>query len=208
MKTPKTMTEAEVLQTINKIANILAPRFRFGRHEISDMKQQARVFAIEGLELYDDTRPLENFLWTHVRNRLHNFKRDGYTRLDKPCYNCKYDAYIHETDECSLCDTMMTCPIYYKWFCRNEAKKNLIEPITLTHVHDENEDRMKVFNEADEDLFNAELKCVLDRELPILLRADYLRMLSGVSVPKVRRDQIQETIIEILGEHGYTEEDW
>ena len=40
------------------------------------MKQQAAIFALEGLEKYDNKRPLENFLWTHVRNRLFNYKRE------------------------------------------------------------------------------------------------------------------------------------
>ena len=59
---PHGMTEDEVVQTINLIANRLAGKFKFGYHELEDMKQQARLFAWEGLENYDGVRPLENFL--------------------------------------------------------------------------------------------------------------------------------------------------
>ena len=73
MTIPSNMTEEQVLQTINNIANRLAAKFKFGYHELEDMKLQARLFEWQGLKNYDGVRPLENFLWTHVRNRLYNF---------------------------------------------------------------------------------------------------------------------------------------
>ena len=69
------MTEEQVVQTIDIIANRLAKKFKFGYHDIDDMKQQARLFAWEGIENYDGVRPLANILWTHVRYRLYYFKR-------------------------------------------------------------------------------------------------------------------------------------
>ena len=90
MTIPSNMTEEQVIQTIDNIANRLASKFKFGYHEIEDMKQQARLFAWEGLKNYDGIRPLENFLWTHVRNRLYNFKRNNFGRPDKPCDTCPF----------------------------------------------------------------------------------------------------------------------
>ena len=84
------MTEEEVLETIEKIANKLCYKFKFGYHGVEDMKQQATLFALEGLDSYDEKRPLENFLWTHVRNRLFNYKRDNFERPDKPCFSCVF----------------------------------------------------------------------------------------------------------------------
>ena len=55
---PQGMTEEQVLQIINNITNRLAGKFKFGYHEIEDMKQQARLFAWQGLENYDGIRPL------------------------------------------------------------------------------------------------------------------------------------------------------
>ena len=74
---PSNMTEEEVIETIERVATRLCRKFRFGYHEVDDIKQQASLFAWEGLEKYDEKRPLENFLWTHVRNRLYNFKRNN-----------------------------------------------------------------------------------------------------------------------------------
>ena len=59
MKLPKNMTEEEVLKTIEHIANKLCYKFKFGYHGVEDMKQQATLFALEGLEAYDEKRPLE-----------------------------------------------------------------------------------------------------------------------------------------------------
>ena len=87
---PNGMTEKQVIQIINNIANRLAGKFKFGYHDLEDMKQQARLFAWEGMENYDGIRPLENFLWTHVRNRLYNFKRNNFGRPDKPCDSCPF----------------------------------------------------------------------------------------------------------------------
>ena len=87
MKIPKNYNEQEVMDIITSISNKLASKFKFGYHDIDDMKQQAMLFAWEGLENYDGIRPLENFLWVHVKNRLYNFKRNNYSRPNKPCEN-------------------------------------------------------------------------------------------------------------------------
>ncbi len=89
MNIPKGMTEEEVLSSIDRVANGLAYKYRFGYHGLDDMKQEARMLAIEGLDRYDSSRgKLETFLWTHVSNRLFNIKRNKYARPDKPCFDC------------------------------------------------------------------------------------------------------------------------
>jgi DNA-directed RNA polymerase specialized sigma24 family protein len=87
---PDNYTETEVIDIINTVADRLCYKFKFGYHSAEDMKQQARLYAWEGMEKYDGKRPLENFLWTHVRNRLYNFKRNNYSRLEKPCDTCEF----------------------------------------------------------------------------------------------------------------------
>ena len=80
LKFPSNIPEEEVLEIIEIVATRLCHKFKFGYHTAEDIKQQARMFAWEGLDKYDEIRPLENFLWTHVRNRLYNFKRNNYSR--------------------------------------------------------------------------------------------------------------------------------
>jgi len=82
MKIPNSMTESEVSETISKVARRLAPKFTFGPYDVEDIFQEAFIIGIEGLDKYDEARPLSNFMFTHISNRLKNFKRDNYYRLD------------------------------------------------------------------------------------------------------------------------------
>jgi DNA-directed RNA polymerase specialized sigma24 family protein len=70
----------EILQKITKIAKTLAPKYTFDCHDKEDIEQEAILMGIEALPRYDSSRPLENFLYTHISNRLKNFKRDNYFR--------------------------------------------------------------------------------------------------------------------------------
>jgi DNA-directed RNA polymerase specialized sigma subunit len=89
MKIPKGMTEAEVIQVINKVVERQAAKFRFGYYEIEDMQQEAFIIAMDALERYDEKRPLENFLAVHVNNRLKNFKRDNFYRMNNEKHESK-----------------------------------------------------------------------------------------------------------------------
>lgn len=71
----------EDYKTIIKIAKKLAPRYVFGSYERADIEQEAIIMGLDGLSRYDRARPLENFLFTHINNRLKNFKRDNYYRV-------------------------------------------------------------------------------------------------------------------------------
>lgn len=187
MKIPKGMTEAHVLETIEKVASFLAPKFRFGYNEISDMKQYATIFAIEGLEKYNPKLgTLETFLWTHVRNRLFNLKRDNYERPDNPCSNC--------TLQCDKAN----CEIYQKWYLRNAKKRNIINPIELGNVHDENENNMKVMPDIEGLLDYKEMINVIDRDIPINLRTLWVKLQNGFTLNKSDKEKIIPVIRDIL----------
>lgn len=74
-------TTEEDYKVIIKIAKKLAPRYVFGSYERADIEQEAIIMGLDGLSRYDRARPLENFLFTHINNRLKNFKRDNYYRV-------------------------------------------------------------------------------------------------------------------------------
>jgi len=57
---PNNVNEEEFLTVLENISKRLAYKFNFGYHSIEDMKQQAAIFALEGLKKYDNSRPLEN----------------------------------------------------------------------------------------------------------------------------------------------------
>ena len=82
MDIPEGVDEEAAVETIMKIAKRLAPKYVFASYDVEDIQQEAFLIGIAGLEKYDPTRPLENFMYTHISNRLKTFKRDNYFRLD------------------------------------------------------------------------------------------------------------------------------
>jgi len=82
MNLPENVDEAYAVSVIIKIAHRLAPRYVFAGYDVEDIEQEAFMIGMSGLEKYDPSRPLENFMYTHINNRLKTFKRDNYYRLD------------------------------------------------------------------------------------------------------------------------------
>lgn len=82
MENPPGMSDDEVTAMILKVAHKLAPKYVFASYTIEDIEQEAFIIALDALTRYDEDKPLENFLYTHVSNRLKNFKRDNYYRQD------------------------------------------------------------------------------------------------------------------------------
>lgn len=73
---------SEHLKIIEEIATKLAPKFRFAYYDTSDIIQEGILLGIDAISRWDGVRPLENFLYTHIRNRLGTLKRDKYYRID------------------------------------------------------------------------------------------------------------------------------
>jgi len=76
------MSEQEVVDTILKIAKKIAHKYTFASYEVEDIEQEAFLIGVSGLNKYDQERPLENFMYVHINNRLKTFKRDNYYRLE------------------------------------------------------------------------------------------------------------------------------
>lgn len=190
------VTEKHFLETIDKICYRLLHKFKFGYHSIEDMKQQAIVFALQGMQNYDPTKPLENFLWTHIRNRLFNFKRDKYQRPDKPCNTCEYydKNYNISTSQCSKFDCKTNCSLYNNWYIKNNDKKNLMQ-IGHTEKSEHIKCKQKDFLES---LSNKEIVKKIDPHINVSLRRYYLMFLYGQKIPKKYYGLLLQHIKEIL----------
>ena len=191
MIVPKGMTEQEVTDTIQKVVNRVAHKYTFGHSDVEDIKQEAFMIAMEALGRYDEERPLENFLAVHVNNRLKNFKRDNYYRQEL------LSKLTNRHGEYK--------PSLEKRIRENNAKRYLMEPITLGVVRDEGEANMRVESDSHQQVIEKELLTLIDRHLPANMRADYLRIIHDVYVPRQRREEIYEIIQKILYEKGYEE---
>lgn len=192
----KNIPEQELLDTIDRISKKLAYKFKFGYHEIEDMRQQISIFAIEGLAKYDHQRPLENFLWTHVRNRLYNYKRDNYQRPDKPCDRCPFfDCSIANKDrDCKKYTNKLDCTEYAVWDKRNRVKKNLMYFTTVEELQGCIQNRNNQNHEYDEILR------LLDEHLYGEERVSYLKIKYGSKISKQENNKLLKKIKEILDE--------
>lgn len=204
MQVPVGMTEQEVLDVIEKIAKRLAEKFRFGYNDTDDMRQQARMFALECLDRYTPGRPLENFLQVHVHNRLCNYKRDRYSRMDKPCLNCpEYEADLGKCrSQCLLYSDKTECSLWLRWSTRNGAKKNLMQPIDLSEVVNNEHERRLVDNVTPDEICELnELEDIIDKYLDESLKKDYIAMKEGAKVSRRQQDLVKQAIKEIMEEH-------
>lgn len=192
----KKVNEEDFLKALDIISKKLIYKFKFGYHEIEDMKQQAAIFALEGLENYDNKRPLENFLWTHVRNRLFNFKRDNYFRPDNVCISCPfYDPKnLKSTNQCAKFKNKNDCDIYSQWENRNNLKKNLMKPVNIENEHN----ILKSPNNLLSQISDKELISIIEENIDTKHRETYLKLKGGSKVSKQDLIKLKDHISHIL----------
>lgn len=195
MLIPPGKTEQEVLDAIERTVNILAKRFSFGYYDIDDIKQYGRMMAIDLMNggKYDPSRPLENFIHTHVYKRYLNLRRNLLMRSDPPCKKC------HSGARC----VPGGCVKYERWRKRNMAKANLMRPVEMDESHDS--DRSGEVDVSDE-IDSAAMMKKIDLLLPVELRLTWKQILDGVKVPKAKRDAVQLAVQEILDVSATEEE--
>lgn len=193
--------EEEMVRVIQDVARRLAPSFVFGYHTRQDIEQQGLLFALEAIDdrdketgepLYDAARPLANFIHIHIRNRLSNYKRDNYIRMEPPCSCC--DPFSPPPAPCRK---------WQDWHDRNFTKQNLMRPLDVSSISDEGERGMALASEVEDEACGNELETLIDNNLPVDLRADYQRMRSQVMIPKARRQRVREAVATIARQAGY-----
>lgn len=202
---PNDVTEEEFLRVLDNISKRLAYKFKFGYHDYDDMKQQAAIFAMEGLQKYDKSRPLENFLWTHVRNRLFNYKRNNYQRPDKPCLTCPfYDkSFKNSASQCTKFANKDSCELYAAWTQRNNTKKNIMLPQNIDQTTETAKNQHN-FNDPSFIHENKEIVSFLDANITRPEhRETYLKLKNGSKVNKQDVDKLKEYINTLMKEYSW-----
>jgi hypothetical protein len=198
---PKGMTEQEVIDIIEKVANEFGKSFAFGYYELDDIKQEIRMESIKILPLYDPmdkdgnpTRPLANFLYRNAMNKVLNLWRNKCQRRDAPCKLCHEGReYEHPNGK--------HCHKYLKWRKLNSTKAHLTRPLTLCGIDEESESNIATKDFTAESVDANELREIINKKLNPSLRTDYLRMLAKEKIPSTRRKIVEEAIKEILAQY-------
>ena len=202
MNVPIGYTEEQVIQVVDEILGALASTFRFGYYEVDDLKQEGWIYALEALDNYDLSfgYNLNYFLYGHIRRRFINFKRNKSTRNESPCLSCPfYDPEFRVSDnQCGQFTNKNECEKFDAHTKRNERKRALNE---VTYGGEMGENAAGIFTPNMGDaLDNRTLLEKIDSYLDVSLRADFRRMVDGVSLPKAKRDKVIKAIREIVGD--------
>jgi DNA-directed RNA polymerase specialized sigma24 family protein len=178
------------IKTIRKICKILAERYKFGYMDREDIEQEGFIIGMEALPFYDEKKSsLETFLYIHISNKLKTFKRDNYLRKD---FSCKYCG--RKDPNCEHCQKR-------EW--KYLIKKHLMEPLDIEHVNGNRNSNMYEDFDILSYLEKKEILKIINENLDVPLRSDYLKIIDGMYLPKQKRDIIENRIRKILQEHGY-----
>lgn len=191
---PDGVSEQEFTEAALKAADMIARKYKFGFYEREDIKQEALVFAIELMasNKYDPARQkLAGFIYRHMKNRVINLHRNKMHRTEVPCQRCA-SGKGHGRDK-------KTCKVYDRWINRNTSKKNIMCPVDIGYINDEDESNTRVQDTLAQDLDTKHLEEKINSELPVRLRAEYLKLRSGVKLPAGKIQQIREAITHIIG---------
>lgn len=184
MKIPRSLTERQVLEVIEEIVTKLSPKLKFGFYDMEDIQQEGRIRAMTtGLETFDDTRftdaemvkALERFLRIHVTTRMKNFMRDNMGRSEKPINPDRVE----------------------NWEKVNKRRRNIMRPASIHEISHEFHG-FPLQTSAVEEIHHTHLMDLINKNLPIELRTDFLRMCDGVRIPKPRQSKVREAIAEII----------
>jgi DNA-directed RNA polymerase specialized sigma24 family protein len=194
------LTEEELVKTIDRVVNSLAYKFKFGYFDVEDIKQQGRLFALEGLKQYDGVRPLFNFLKIHVHNRLCNFKRDNFARLNSPCDTCRHKKTVHNHCTCSKYAVQDECKTYRRWEQRNRSKINLMLPVDISNLEDNEEPAVVENLDVGGDIDYNDLLAAIEDKIPVNQRGLFLRLKYNIKLTQTEKKQLQIIVLEILDE--------
>lgn len=201
---PPGMTADQVWAAIEKVADSLCRMYSFGYFEPEDIKQEARIFALQVLAKgkYDGIRPLEKYLYIPVRNMLANFKRNHFRRNDSPCAECWAAYAFGDTNGCLDRGTESYCRRFTAWNDWNVAKQNCINMLGLFVIDDDKDDYLVCDQDPADRRQIEEILEIIDGELLPEERKLLLKIRGGDTVPDRKVLQLEDRIFEILRRRG------
>lgn len=186
-------TATHILQVVHDVCTTISHTHQFGYHTEMDIFQQSYEEAIKVLSrnVYDVAKkPLGNFLYVHIHNRISNLKRKQFFRSEAPCKCC--DAFNPGDSPCRR---------WHEWNRRNESKQRLMRPMTLTG--DNNLPAPP--SDPSEAVILGELTSYIEQRLPAELVDDYLIFKSEGDLPKARRNRVRAVLRTILEDSPYAD---
>jgi DNA-directed RNA polymerase specialized sigma24 family protein len=186
----KGFSKEEILEIMEKVVSGYGFRYSFTYQSKEDVEQQAWIHALKGLENYDPEKSdLLRFLRVHVRNRLMNDKRSMFVRNDIPCKTCP--AFVNGSCA-AFSEPEEECKELGPWLKRNEARKNISQPIGMSEVDPTGERSMEVELPPEKATEWQEIWDLLEEDIPEDLKTIYQAWKSGYKPGCVRRYHLKE----------------
>ena len=185
--------EAEFLAAMDRIVPMLSRRFEIAGYTRDDIAQQMYVFALQALPNYRrEQGTVGAFLWRHCSNRLANLLRDTVRRNDGPCDICCNGGACGPDGQ--------PCEKYRQWL-KLQQKKAALASTAPAELSDSG-GSFGVSESAADDVEVTEILRILDARLDAEERRVMLQMRAGLSVPKHKRQPVEEKVLRILEEAG------
>lgn len=186
MKLPPFLNEEEFLAAFDSVVVKLVKKFTFNVFDADDIRQEAFIIASEGVFNFkpEYNVPLESFLYTHLYNRLINFKRNNYLRRESSCQECRKTNKL-----CARCEQRERL---------NHTKKSILEPANIENLchptfitdYDNQVDTQTVITE------------IINRLTPAQVE-DFYKIRDGVRINSNKKKRIVAIIEQIMKDLDY-----
>jgi DNA-directed RNA polymerase specialized sigma24 family protein len=191
-----------LVEVITKIAHLISRKFRFGYFDEDDIRQQIAVFSLEAIKKYNGEDNLFTFLYTHAHNRLINMKRDKFCRISPPCNTCKHSFCVNAERLCHKFDNTDDCKVYAKWVKRNDAKRSIAAPISLSMVTEDEYDALTIEDNKEAEIDFKDLLQKVEDKVPQNMRGLFLKMKHETFLTKSEKNKLKIIIEEIVGDNS------
>lgn len=103
----ETLSEARILACIDYVVDYLSPGFVFRPFDLEDVKQEGRAAALKAMPGFDPhfkksgtlEEKLRAYLFTHIKRRLINFKRDEHSNKPEKYLLRNYTSSIYGLED-------------------------------------------------------------------------------------------------------------
>ena len=201
------MEKDKIVEIVDKFSGYLAQMYKFGFYEIEDLKQEAVLRSLEAInnKTYDDSKSLEKYLFMVVQNHFKNLLRKYRQKNEPPCLTCPlFDPEMKfSKNQCTKFVNKDDCSEYSNFDKKYKARQSILSPADLSSISEDQQAQLVVEYDYVKTLEDTELYECINRCLPPLLRADFLRMLSGVRINVENTRQVQKAVAIILIDNNF-----
>jgi hypothetical protein len=99
--------------------------------DFDDVAQLLRVHINKKWDMYDDARPLANWVNKIITHQIRNIRRNVYDSSSRPCLKC---AAAESNDLCSIYVKQCNdCPLYKQWEDTKKSAHDVKLPLAMEH---------------------------------------------------------------------------